>query len=44
MADKIMHRVFARCQVCGRDIARWEDAEGWWHLDGWLPFDHVAAP
>jgi hypothetical protein len=42
----IPHREFGRCAVCGRDIARWEgmweDAGGWWHLDGDFPIDHAA--
>lgn len=40
----VRHRIFARCNVCHRDIARWEDGGGWWHLDGNIPHGHIAIP
>lgn len=43
----VPHREFARCAVCGRDIARWQgmwdDAGGWWHLDDDVAHDHRAS-
>lgn len=38
------HRVFALCATCRRDIARWDDGQAWWHLDGNIAHGHPAQP
>jgi hypothetical protein len=40
----IRHRVFGRCADCGRDAARWEDGQDWWHLDNHVQHDHRVIP
>lgn len=41
---KVHNRILTLCAICERDIARWENNPGWWHLDSSMIHGHIATP